>query len=422
MPIFIILLTVGASAYALMRYVYYKNIELFICLVVIINFDFFYLLPPVGGFYNYGITLLPVFALLLIEQLLRSRIRMDVFGVLILIYVFFLVVGIVTAFSNGQPIVLGFKAIKYQLLIFVFFIIAAQDVKLDKFTKYFIFVTVVFMLLADIDTAFFKGELIFAHASERFMGERLGKTRFVLGAAMISIACVMSFASFLKKKSKVYGVLFFIFFLHIFFVIQTRMTIIGIIVTCALLLAIVRRLSPSGMFVMVFLVSLSIPGMMLFGNFFNEIGLVKKTRTDIQSKTGSWQGRLNAYGYYWGKIAESPLFGYGYENLNWEKGTELQLRAKKIFKEDIGISHFFYENGLLGILWFIALTVALVKRVWPIKQKIPEITAFFIFSYAVLITLDYFFYRYTILFFGIFLGLLSQYSGLRKLTPEVQTG
>ena len=422
MPIFIILLIAGAFAYVFMRYVYYKNVELFICLVVVINFDFFYLLPPVGGFYSYGIVLLPVFAFLLIEQLIRGRIRINGLGVLVLFYVFLLIVDIVMAFSNGQPILLGIKAIKYQILILVFFVIASQDVVLDKFLRYFIFFTVGFMLLADIDTTFFNGELIFARGYDRFMGERLDKTRFVLGATMISISCVMAFASFLRKKSKIYGVLSLIFFVHIVLVIQTRMTIVGIIVTCALLFAIVRKLSPSGMFVMVFLVALSIPCVMLFGNFFNEIDLVKKTRTDIQNKTGSWEGRLNSYKYYWGKIADAPFFGYGCENLNWEKSPEPQLRARGIFKSDIGISHFFYENGLLGLMWFIALTVALVKRVWPLKQHIPEITAYFILSYAVLITLDYFFRRYNILLFGIFLGLLSQYSNFQKKDLDLQTG
>jgi O-antigen ligase len=408
MPIFITLLIIGAFAYSFLRYVYYKNIELFICLVVIINFDFFYLLPPVGVYYNYGITLLPVFALLLIEQLLRGRIRLDVFGVLIIIYAFFLIVGILTAFSNGQPIVLGVKAIKHQLLIFVFFIITAQDVKLDKFTKYFIWFTIIFMLLADIDTAFFKGELIFSRAAERFMGERLDKTRFVLGATMISVACVMSFASFLKKNSKVYGVLFFIFFLHIFFVIQTRMTIIGIVATCALLLAIVRRLSPSGLFVMVFLVSISIPGVMLFGNFFNEIGLVKETRTDIQNKTGSWQGRLNSYKHYWGKVAESPFLGYGYENFNWSENQEIKLQEKGIHKSDIGITHFFYENGALGLLWFFAIVLLVIKKSWRFKEKHPAVMAYFLYAFLVMATLDFFFRAHTIILFGIFLGLLAR--------------
>lgn len=408
MLVYIILLIISAFGYVFLRYVYYKNIELFICLVVIINFNFFYLLPPVGEFYNYGITLLPILALLLIEQLLAGRIRMDIFGALILIYAFFLIVGIVTAFSNGQPIVLGIKAIKYQVLIFVFFVIAAQDVKLDKFTKYFIFFAIVIMLLADIDTTFFNGNFIFTHAADRFMGERLGRTRFVVGATMISIACVMAFASFIKTKSKVYGVLFFIFFLHIFFVIQTRMTIVGIIVTCALLLAIVRRLSLSGVFVMVFLVSLSISGVMLFGNFFNEFGLVKQTRTDIQKKTGNWQGRLNSYKYYWGRVAESPLFGYGYENFNWKKNPEIKLQEKGIHKSDIGITHFFYENGALGLFWFFAMVLLVIKKSWRFKDKYPEVMAYFLYAFSVMATLDFFFAGHTIILFGIFLGILAR--------------
>jgi O-antigen ligase len=422
MPIFIVLLIAGSAAYVLIRYLYYKSPELFICLALLINFDFFYLLPPIGGFYNYGITLLPITAILLIEQLLRGNIRLDLFGALIFIYTALLLIGIIAAFHNGQSIVLSVKAVKYQFLIYFYFIVASHKIKLEKFGHYFIFFSIIFVLFVNIDTLFFNGQLIFSRASEQFIDERLDRIRFSMGASMISIACVMAFASFLKTKAKLSGCLFSVLFLHIFFVIQTRMIIAGIIVTCALLLITVRNFSFSGIFAMVFLICISIPIVMLSGNFFAEIGLVKKTRTDIQTKTGSWQGRINSYKHYWGRIAESPFFGYGYENLNWDKSPEPRLRARGIFKEDIGISHFFYENGFLGILWFIILTIAVVKRIWPIKKTLPEITAYFILSYTVIITLDYFFYIHNIIFLGIFLGLLARYSNLQKLNPNLQTG
>lgn len=420
MPIIVILIVAGSIAYAVMRYVYYKNPELFICLIILINFDFFYLLPSIGEHYNYSLTLLPVIALLIIEHIFKGDLHIGVFGIFVAVYSFLLLIGIVTAYYFGQPLLWGLKDIKGQFLFYVYFIIASHEIKLDKLVRYFIIFTFAFMLLADIDTAFFGGKLIFSRASDRFMGERLDRTRFVLGSVTISIACVMTFAAFLRKRSKIYGMLFFIFFMHIFFVIQTRMTILGIVVTCAALLSIVRRLSLSGIMVVAFLVALSVPGVLLFGNFVDEIGLVQETRSDINRKTGSWQGRLNSYEYYWGRLAESPVFGYGFVNFNWEKSPEPRLRAKGIFKEDIGISHLFYENGLLGGLWLMGLAVALLLSSWPVKQEIPEVIAYFIFAFSVMPTLDYLLYRNTILIFGIFLGMLAQYSVYGKIVPEAR--
>jgi O-antigen ligase len=157
---------------------------------------------------------------------------------------------------------------------------------------------------------------------------------------------------------------------------------------------------------------------MLFGNFFNEIGLVKKTRTDIQNKTGSWQGRINSYKYYWGKVAESPFFGYGYENFNWSENPEIKLQEKGIHKSDIGITHFFYENGALGLLWFFAIVLLVIKKSWRLKEKHPAVMAYFLYAFSVMTTLDFFFQAHTIILFGIFLGILARL-GIQPIENEV---
>jgi len=59
---------------------YRRNLELFLCFLIAINFEFFYLVPSIAGADNYKLLLLPMLTVLLLENLLRGQLSLGRYG------------------------------------------------------------------------------------------------------------------------------------------------------------------------------------------------------------------------------------------------------------------------------------------------------------------------------------------------------
>jgi len=411
--IHIIYLCIAVLIYGITRSLYYKKPELFLCLLIFINFEFFFLIPSIGKFDNYRVMLLPIIFFLITELGLAGKLRGGAFGLLVFSYICLLVIGILTAFSNGQPLLLGVKAIKFQLPFFVYFIVVSQDVDIEKFANYLITISLLLVGLIALNLHVFNGNL-FAKSSEELMRERLGMIRFTMGEKMLSIGCVMAFVKFLKNQPKFHLIFFLLLFFHLFFIVQTRMVILSTMLSCFTIFLLCREMDVKLLVFAIVITFLAIPSAFLFGTMLIKVGLVDKTITDIREKGGSWQARVQTYKYYTSKIAESPVWGYGHENINWEKSPEPKLMERCIYKGDIGITHFFYENGMFGMVWFIAMMCGVVRMLWSCRREYPEILSYFLMAFFAMTTLDFFFLSNEILLFGIFLGLLGQISSHYK--------
>lgn len=405
--IHIIYLCIAVLIYGLTRSLYYKKPELFLCLLIFINFEFFFLIPSIGKFDNYRVMLLPIIFFLIAELGLNRKLRGGTFALLVFSYLGLLVIGILTAFSNGQSLLLGVKAIKFQLPFFVYFILVSQDIDIERFASYLIMMSLLLVGLIALNLHVFNGNL-FAKSSEELVRERLGMIRFTMGEKMLSIGCIMAFVKFLKKQPKFYLIFFLILFCHLFFVVQTRMIILSTILSCFMVFLLYREMDVRLAVFVIVIAFLTIPSAFLAGTMLTKVGLVDKTITDIREKGGSWQARVQTYKYYTSKIAESPFWGYGYENINWPKSPEPRLMERGIYKSDIGITHFFYENGMFGMVWFIAMIYGVVRMLWSCRREYPDILSYFLMAFFAMATLDFFFLSNEILLFGIFLGLLGQ--------------
>ena len=411
----ILLSVIGLILYGFLRVLYKKNPELFICFLILANFDFFYLIPQIGDYENYPLILLPTVLFIGAEQVMRGRLKFGGFpGILILCLCVLFVLGIITAYANGQSMVLGVKAIKFHLLVLTFFAVTGQTVSMDKLGRYIIGMALLLIAVLLIDLFVVKSNLLFVDA-EKYMNLRSGRLRFSVGYHVISLACILSFIKFLKKNSPFYLVIFLLIAGHVFFVIQTRMLILGILLSCSLIFFVMKNKSHRWIVVLFLLLTLSIPSFFLAGKALTQIGIVEQTITDIEEKRANFMARVMAYEYYLGKITESPIWGFGYQNLNWDKNPEAKLRTKGIHDTDIGIIHFFYENGLLGLVWFIAMAITVMQKCFRYKNKYPEILAYFALSFSVMATLDFFVQTTTIILFGIFFGVLARLTIQEKI-------
>ncbi|MCD4722096.1 MAG: O-antigen ligase family protein [Desulfobacula sp.] len=401
---------IGCLMYVLLRFLYTKNTELFICILICANFDFFYLIPQIGDYENYPLILLPTVFLIGAEQVVRGRLKFGGFpGILTMCLCALFFLGIVTAYANGQSMLLGIKAIKFHLLVLVFFAVTGQNISIEKLCKYIIGMALLLIAVLLIDLFVIKKNLLFVDA-EKYMNLRSGRLRFSVGYHVISLACILSFVKFLKKPSSLYFIIFLFISGYVFFVIQTRMLIFGMFLSGVLIFVVMKNKSPRWILTMFLLLILFLPGFFLAGKALTQIGVVEQTITEVSKKQGNYLARLISYEYYLEKITESPIWGFGYENLNWEKNPAARLRNKGIYKADIGVIHFFYENGLLGILWFMAMAITVMQKCFKYRDKYPEILAYFVLSFSVMATLDFLLQTSTIILFGIFFAVLARLS------------
>lgn len=399
---------IGCLFYVFLRFLYTKNTELYICILIWINFDFFYLVPQIGQYDNYPLLILPTLILIIAEFLIRGKLKFGKSsGILVSCFCALLILGVLTAYTNGQSLVLGLKAIKFSLLILIFFTVTSQHVNIEKLGDYIIFMSLILVAFLFIDLFVIQKNMLFVD-SEKYLNTRGGGLRFSVGYYVIAIACIFSFIKFLKKMSFIHLSIFLVIACYIFFVIQTRMLIFGVFLSCFSIVVILNKISPGLIISILFLSLLAASSILLVGNYFTKVGIVEQTITDVEKKRGNYQARVLGYSYYLNKISKSPIWGYGYENINWDKSIEIQLQENGIYKSDIGITHFFYENGVLGMFWFFAMVLIVLKKTWLFKDKYPEVIVYFILSFSVMVTLDFLFDDSTILLFGIFLGILAR--------------
>lgn len=412
----------GFVFYMVYRPFYRKIPELLLCVLLIINMEFFYLIPSYSGYYNYKTILIPLLILIPLELILRGRMKMGSGGVLAFLFFALLYLGIVISYSHGQSFSYGIKAIKFQLLWLSYFLVINQDIDIEKFSTFFILLCIGLVLVIFANIHIFNGRLISADMHERFMKERLGNLRFGMGAQFISIGCTLAITKYLKNRSG--WNLFFsaILIFHLLFVAQSRMVVFGVIWAGMVMYMIISRLTAKKLITMAVLTCLMLPSVLIFGQAIKSFGLVKITIEDISKKKNNYTARVDAYAYYLGKIMASPIFGYGYENENWAGSPVKKLMEEGLFATDIGITEFFYNNGLIGLAWFLSVSLFVFKYCKTIRYSYPEVVCYFVLAYSTMVTLDYLFHPSKIFIFGLFFGLaVKSYSKL-KMEKEINNG
>lgn len=403
----ILLIIFLCGAMIAQRNVFYKNIELFLCVFIVINFNIFGLLPKFGEFYHFQETLLPIMVFYIFNLLLRNEFGFGRYGLWIIAYVIILIFGIIVASRWGQPLSLGMKAIKFHMLILVYFLVVNCKIDVDKFTKYYVILGIVLAILTAFQYILLDKFLFFNLDEEKLLeyGKGIRGIRVTTGASLISTAAVIAFAKYLKKHGNLYLYIFLGLFMHVVLISKTRMLIVGIIMTSIVLYLIYRKFSLKRVF-------LTIVVMVIFSIVVTKVSslvenkYLETIKQDIEGE-GTYRPRANAYDYYFNQFKKSPFVGYGYWNFVWKKNPEAQLQERGIHFSDIGITHLIIESGLVGAVWLFYGLIRFIPAILKGNRPLDAI-AYIIFALMVIVTLDYFLGGNTIFLFGIFLGLIGK--------------
>jgi len=390
-------------------WLYYRYFELFLCLLIVINFDFFRLLPPLGKFYAYRELLLPILAFCIVERFFFSKKKFELgrYGILVLFFLIMAFFGIVNAFWHGQPLILGVKAAKYFPLILIYFVVVNKEFDIDKFLKYLVLLSFLVSIVMLVQF-FLWGKFYFVHFTLKELGKmRLGRPRIIVGGNLIALVGVISLGMFLKQKRFIYLLAYLYSFVYTVYLTQTRMLIFAMLI-CGVLLFILN-LNTTSKVVSAIIVALcfAVPCGFVAFKYIRQIGVVKLTELDIKKKRGSFEARIRALKYYFNEIKKSPILGHGLINYNWEKSPFRVLQNRNIYLSDIGITSLLYKFGLMGGIWLILCVFMVFRDILKNRDACLDVGAYFLFIISVMATLDFFIKNDKIFLLGLFLGLLT---------------
>ncbi len=391
-------------------FLYRRNFELFLCLLLVIYFEFFYILPQTAG---YKYLLLPMILILFGVDLIQGNLALGRYGWWVIGYFAISILGLMVAYFAGQEIVLGIKAAKFIPFVLIYFMVAGRKVDADKFIKYFVLMSLCVAFLAAI--CYFTNKALnpFLGMPKDYLADQIGRPRITIGQFVIASSAVMAFAAYRKGNGIWYLAAAAGLFAEIVVVQQTRGFIAGVFLAGIVVYIVSRPLTVLRLSWLITLLGLSlIAGMALTVSDLSKIGFFKRIESDLVKREGryggSLQARLNAYQYYWGVIENNYLVGRGLLNLNWQGNQDRYLRETyKIYLSDIGIMQFFVQTGLIGICWFIHGLYRCIKDAL-LKKEALLLCCYFILGTLTMPTLDMFLQiEHSLFLFVVILGITS---------------
>lgn len=424
----IITFSLGVMIIILTRKLYFYHFELFLCALIVINFEFFYLVPRFGKYPVYQEILLPITLFYLIEEVFiykvvnpsdSSHLHMGEFKIWILCFFIITALGVLVAMKAGQPLILGIKAVKYRLLVTIYFIAVFRGIDEEKFTQYFIYLALGISALVLLQY-FLMDYWIFFNIYDDTNVLRLLETRgrrLLIGTGLTAIASVMSLAVYFKNGER--RNLFYWFFLisALFIFSKSRYLLFGT-VSAALFLffchkqysrKLLESLPYIGLVLTIVLGAyiyrpFAVRGFPFIEHTVKDAQIAMKSRDPL---AGSISTRMFIYDYYLKEFWNRPIVGRGIFNRNWKGNIDDTVQKNYgFYLTDIGIMQFFIESGLIGVVWFSVGMTMLFRRIILAKDDLI-IPSYFIIGMLLLPAQNILIYSDYLFLFGIFLALLT---------------
>jgi len=205
---------------------------------------------------------------------------------------------------------------------------------------------------------------------------------------------------------------------------QTRAVIIGVLLTPLILLWLYNFITFKKSIVLsvLLVVTLFYIGEISDKSTFGS--LVRVTHDEVVSGEGNWGIRLLGYEYYFSRISESPIIGKGIWNDLFTGDNPEDMKYKKIFLSDLGLTSMIFHFGIIGVFWLILLfwrvyALGVRKLGFAVHPMLP---AYFIFGIVTCVTLNCFTRSNTIVYLALSLALLDQEIRGRNNTESISTG
>lgn len=408
-----ILALLGFATMVLLLYL--KQFEFFILLMLIVNQDFFYLLPrgPVGdGMYqDLLFVAIPVVGAAALFK--RNYQISNNFRPYVALFFVLVVIAIANSTFHGQLLGMGIKAAKGYYLFLLFFIFISRPIDTQRLAKLVVGTGVLLMLLNNIQYMIWDGFQFFQLVTKvDYDLERAGKLRFLVGEFFTIFAPIVALGEFLRTDKKAFLLAFLYMVATVIIQGQTRAVMFGFLVTTLVMFYLSQRIrirAFAGGILLLIASAWIVPalGETFLGDIFQE------TTQEVTKGSGNVGVRLKGYEYYWGEISKSAFFGIGVWNDAFTAGNPEDVKHMGIHLSDVGITALVVHMGFLGLIWLLALLVkvhkACFQRIGSLRENVNlGVLGYFVFSLSTFATLNGFTNRFTIIYLALALAIVSQ--------------
>src|SRR4030043_1991607 len=147
-------------------FLFLKQMELFILLILLWNHELFYLVPNalLGGKNFQGLDYVALFATGLWYFLRDKKPNDGTFNFAVIALIFISMMAVFNSFFSGQPLLLGIKAAKSYFLILFYFVFMARPINTKKLFKLVIITGVILTFLNNVQYLFM-GKITIFHFS-----------------------------------------------------------------------------------------------------------------------------------------------------------------------------------------------------------------------------------------------------------------
>lgn len=426
----ILTILIGCFIILFTRKLYHRNFELFLCILIPVNFHYFHLVPRLSQFDIFRESLLVVvlfyffeeyFVRVFLQKNRKEKVKLGKYGKFITGYLCLVCFGFIVSLYQGQEVWLGLKAMKYYPLLLTFFLVLKREVNIEKFFNYFIWMATIIAVLAALQYVTYEKITLFYFYEDSIDHLRgfnsIRGMRILEGTTVITIGVIAAFASWIKRRKKISLLLALFLFVEIWLVIKTRAVLAGIILTMIITSFIYNRKKMNNIArVCYFAGSLICIGVITVSysqSYWKTNALVAQTISDFQS-VGSRVGtpnlniRLQCYEYYWKELQPLWLTGRGVLNFNWPGNSDSYAQKYlNLHISDIGVFHMLFNFGIIGGLFVLLLLGNIAKDI-PFSISTPQVASYFIIGIILLPQIDMFFHLDHIFLFSIFLAFFAQ--------------
>lgn len=394
--------------------VMHKDYEIFIILLLVINHDFFGLLPTINTIYgNYSDLLFVAFFVAGIAWVILKKevnIFSGQFNIIVLMFIAIVFVGTVVPMMNGQPLFLGIRAARGFLCIAFYFVFIMKEINVEKLFRYIVITGVALTILNNIQYLYYGSINIFKIEKEVFKFEKL---QLLSGGYFTIFAPLVALGLFLKNRKTIYLLAFIYMVFTVIAQGQVRAIIVGFAVTALAMLIISKRiLKLRYIFVISIILLLTISASeTIRSSFYGR--LYDLTVSEISGKQGNVGIRFDAFYYYIGEIMKSPWIGSGIWNDIYAADNPENIKRVGIYLSDIGIVSIGFHFGIVGMTWFIYTLTKLYQSVTSKIVNIDKSVKYLIYSYLIFglttaITINCFIMRDTVIYLALILAIIDQ--------------
>lgn len=347
--------------------------SMFMWILMLLQVKFFWIVP-LSSFYSINGNqqqILMVIVMMMVFIVFKGKPfsygTMSIKNYILFFVIYYMLELIISAIRNGQGLSNAFIASNFYLMILFYFVVLffINRKGIKQFYHIVIWVSVINILVCWAQYILANVGIIFTHFDMSFM--RFGNIRIVaLSETITSLGVFLCFSYFLNIKNRkrwFYFVFFILGVLGHIIVSKGRVSMVALFIGCCVYLLIKYK---KYLFKLIASISIILILVAVFAN--SNIGKIYiNSLSDAETDTGSIRER--EIEYYNAQTLKSPVIGIGFiRDIGDQASNRLKGPVHQYSRTDVGIWGLANAMGYISVIWYILLTINLIKKLLYVSR------------------------------------------------------